>query len=128
MVRIFYIQDIALKLRRNQTDAERHLWKILRNRNLSHKFRRQQPIDHYVVDFVCIDQKLIIELDGGQHTQEVDHARTMYLERHGFRVVRFWNDEVLNNPEGVYQVVDKLLNTPHPFAASCSRPLPQGER
>jgi very-short-patch-repair endonuclease len=92
----------ARQLRRDATDAEKRLWKILRDRQLGGaKFRRQQPIGAYFADFVCFEHSLIIEADGGQHTPEVDAVRTRYLEAHGFRVLRFWNNEILVNTEGV---------------------------
>jgi very-short-patch-repair endonuclease len=85
--------ETARRLRRDSTDAERALWRLLRARQLSdYKFRRQQPIDHYIVDFICFAHRLVIEVDGGQHGVNVayDERRTMYLENHGFRVLRFW--------------------------------------
>ena len=112
----------ARQLRRRQTDAEKALWRLLRNRALSGaKFRRQQPIDRYVVDFVCLEANLIIELDGGQHmvNEGADLARTEDLNDLGFRVLRIWNNDMLTNPEGVSRVILKALNAPHP------NPLPQ---
>ncbi len=78
------------------TDAERKLWSKLRDRRLEGKFRRQFPIGPYVVDFVCLSHKLVIELDGGQHAEQLDYdnQRTEYLEHFGFRVLRFWNTDV----------------------------------
>ena len=116
----------ARRLRRNSTDAERALWARLRNRSLAgHKFRWQHPIGPYVVDFVCILRKLVIELDGGQHAQNLggDVSRTKWLERQGYRVLRFWNNEVLQNIEGVLEAIRTALEAaPHP------NPLPDGER
>ncbi len=100
--------EAARKLRKHQTDAERVLWQYLRNRRLAgRKFRRQYPMAPYVVDFVCIEKALIIELDGGQHAerQEADRRRTDFLEQQGYRVIRFWNDEVLKNLEGVLEII-----------------------
>src|SRR5262249_23471625 len=117
--------NLARNLRTNQTDAEQLLWRHLRNRLFMRtKFRRQQIIESYIVDFVCFEQRLIVELDGGQHADKVerDTRRTVYLESQGFRVVRFWNNEVLNNIESVLEAIRSELIPPHPG------PLPQGER
>ena len=114
------MQHLARNLRTNQTDAERLLWRHLRNRNIcGHKFRRQQIVDPYIVDFVCPEKRLIVELDGGQHAerQSEDAARTEFLEHQGFRVMRFWNNEVLTNIEGVlYSIECALLGFPSPPA------------
>lgn len=94
----------ASLLRTNSTDAEQRLWHFLRNRQLGgYKFRRQHPFPPYVVDFVCLERRLIVELDGGQHAGEVafDAARTAQLEQSGYMVLRFWNHEALSNTEGV---------------------------
>ena len=104
---------LARNLRCNQTDAERKLWSILRSRQFENsKFRRQEPIGKYIVDFVSMERELIIELDGGQHNQqpkqEKDETRTKWLESRGFRVIRFWNNDVLLNIEGV---VSRILET-----------------
>jgi len=116
----------AINLRKRSTDAEQRLWKRLRNRQLKDaKFRRQHPISPYIVDFVCLEKKLIIEADGGQHIEQrsLDKQRTAFLEAQGFRVVRFWNDEILTQTEEVLDVIFRALNdTPHPD------PLPKGER
>src|SRR5262249_55736442 len=120
----------ARRLRRNQTDAERVLWFQLRDRRLGGwKFRRQAPIDRYIVDFICPDARLIIELDGGQHSEraEPDLKPTRVLESLGYGVLRFWNNDVLSNTEGVLDTVLATLNRhrslpPHPD------PLPSGER
>ena len=107
----------ARRLRRNGTDAERALWRYLRNRTvLGAKFRRQVPIGPYVVDFVCFEARLIIEVDGGQHTVQTDQDafRTAYLERHNFRVIRFWNNDVLTNPNGVFETIGTALKPPLP--------------
>ena len=106
---------LARNLRRKQTDAERKLWSILRGRQFENsKFRRQEPIGKYIVDFVSLDRALIIELDGGQHNQqsemEKDETRTKWLERKGFRVIRFWNNDVLQNIDGVASKILEILN------------------
>ena len=111
------------QLRRNATDAEAELWRFLRT--FSAKFRRQQPIGPYIVDFVCFSHKLIVECDGGQHAESAeDVARDQWLTKRGYRVLRFWNNEVLGNTDGVAQAIADGLSghTPHPD------PLPQGER
>lgn len=102
--------SIARRLRRDQTDVERKIWYALRDRRLGgFKFRRQQPIGRYVVDFLCCDAKLVIELDGSQHAepqnQEADRIRTEFLEGQGYRVLRFWNSDVVENTDGVCETI-----------------------
>jgi very-short-patch-repair endonuclease len=103
----------ARALRKNPTEAERALWGHIRLRQLEGcKFRRQQPLGRYIVDFVCPEKKLIIELDGGHHAEKVapDVERTAWLEARGFRVLRFWNHDVLTNIEVVKEAMrDALL-------------------
>jgi len=102
----------ARELRKNPTEAERKLWKYLRLRQLGgYKFRRQQPLGSYIVDFVCLEKKLIVELDGGQHSIQInyDAKRTEWLETHGFRVLRFWNNDVLEEIEIVKELIAKEL-------------------
>ena len=92
------------KLRQTMTDAERLLWQALRSRQMSdHKFSRQHPFDNFILDFVCLEKKLVIEVDGGQHgeNQDLDNVRTEKLVSAGFRVLRFWNHEVLYQFEAV---------------------------
>ena len=104
----------ARKLRDNSTDAERRLWQRLRDRQLDgHKFRRQQPIGSYVLDFVCQNHHLIVELDGGQHVEnkDADDRRDAWLTAAGYRVLRFWNHEVYENIEGVLQKILFELGT-----------------
>jgi len=103
----------ARVLRTNQTEAEKLLWKNIRNRQLNNKkFRRQHQIENYIVDFICMEQKLIIELDGGQHAeqQSYDEKRTEFLESEGNKVIRFWNNEVLTNIEGVLSVIGEAVS------------------
>ena len=103
----------AKKLRRNSTDAERLIWSRLRGRGLAgYKFKRQVPIAGFVVDFAALEAKLIVEIDGGQHSVrlEADQLRTEKLERFGYRIVRFWNHDVLNNIEGVLEAVIQELH------------------
>jgi very-short-patch-repair endonuclease len=97
----------ARRLRRDATDAEQRLWCALRARCRPWKFRRQHPIGHRVVDFACPARKLAIEIDGGQHAANhaADAARSVELAGHGYRVIRFWNNEVIENIDGVLQVV-----------------------
>ena len=107
--------DLARTLRRNQTDLERKLWYILRGRRFhTHKFRRQQPIGPYIADFVCFERRLVIELDGSQHAAPenaiADRARTVFLESQGFRVLRFWNVDFIQNREGVLWRIDLALD------------------
>jgi very-short-patch-repair endonuclease len=118
------------------TDAEWRLWGELRADGLGGKWRRrQQPIGRYIVDFVCQSARLIVELDGGQHAEsDADECRTAWLERLGYRVLRFWNNEVLENADGVLmRIAEALAAAPSPTSASeqarkSPNPLPQGER
>ncbi len=96
----------ARSLRQAATEAEKRLWSALRDRRLGGlKFRRQQSVGPYVVDFICFDRRLIVEADGGQHTAEIDAPRTAYLERQGFRVIRFWNTDILSNLNVVQETI-----------------------
>jgi very-short-patch-repair endonuclease len=112
----------ARRLRRQATDAEQRLWYALRDRCRPWKFRRQHPVGRRVVDFACPARKLAIEIDGGQHAfeQEADAARSVELARHGYRVIRFWNNEVLGNIDGVLLVVLRELEA----APTSPRPSP----
>ena len=116
----------AQRLRRQLTDAERKLWSVLRNRQLDGaKFRRQQPSGPFIADFVCQDRRLIVEADGGQHSGNASDARrTAFLERKGYRVLRFWNNDILRNVNGVAQVIADALSTPHPAQAAPESPSP----
>lgn len=103
----------ARELRKNMTDAERTLWRYLRLRQFSgNKFRRQQPIGKYIVDFVCFENKLIIEVDGGQHSEQIvyDLERSTWLEGQGFRILRFWDSQVLKETEAVKEKIFEALN------------------
>ena len=102
----------ARSLRKKMTDVERLLWRSLRNYQcLGFHFRRQKPIGRYIVDFVCYQKNIIIEVDGGGHDQNKvhDHLRDEWLKNHGFRVLRFWNTEVLLNLQGVLQKIVQEL-------------------
>lgn len=114
----------ARQLRHQQTEVEQKLWFHLRNREfLNHKFRRQHPIGSYIVDFCCIEKRLIVELDGSQHLaqQTKDAGRTHYLQSQGYRVIRFWDNEIFNQLDGVLETI-RLTLDPHP------NPLPRRER
>jgi very-short-patch-repair endonuclease len=104
-------RDTARKLRRTLTDAERAMWFLLRDRRLAGvKFRRQFPIGPYVADFASIQQRLIIELDGGQHADsERDARRSAFLAADGWRVLRFWNNDALSNTDGVLEAIQHAL-------------------
>ena len=109
------LTTLARNLRRNQTDAERNLWSRLRCSQLNGvKFRRQQPVGDYIVDFISFEKRLIIEIDGGQHIESTtnDHVRTDYLENQGYRVIRFWNTDIMQNLEGV---INEIVNTLTPY-------------
>ena len=104
------LEEIARGLRNNLTDAEKYLWYKLRCNNLGAKFRRQGVIGCYIVDFVCYEKKLIIEVDGGQHMlNSKDNKRDQWLNEQGFKVVRFWNNDVLGNRDGVLQRIIEHL-------------------
>ena len=104
--------DKARTLRKNQTDVEKLLWQHLRNRQLcGYKFRRQFPIAPYIADFACLELKLIIELDGGQHADQIsyDNQRRLFLEQRGFKVIRFWNNDVIENTAGVLESIRLVI-------------------
>ena len=101
--------DRARRLRRDATDAEKRLWRALREAFPDAKFRRQTPVGPYVADFLSFRHKLIVEVDGGQHTPETDAIRTRHLEHEGYRVLRFWNNDVLANTEGVIMQISLSL-------------------
>ena len=108
---------LARNLRKNSTIQERRLWNLLKNRQFHNlKFKRQQPIGDYIVDFICKEAKIIIEIDGGQHNEpeniEYDKSRTEYLNNLGYKVVRFWNNEIYENIEGVVLRLKEEIN-PH---------------
>ena len=117
----------ARTLRHAMTEAERSLWQILRARQTEgHRFRRQVPIGGFVADFVCHAARLIVEIDGGQHdpSSEEESSRTRFLEGEGYRVLRFWNNEVLENPEGVRSVIAEHLNPVTPTRIKRATPTP----
>jgi very-short-patch-repair endonuclease len=110
----------AKSLRKNMTEEERILWSKIRNKQIGNiKFRRQEPIGNYIVDFVSFEKKLIIEIDGGQHNTskniEYDTKRTEYLKEMGFDIIRFWNKDIRNNIEGVItHIVEHISPSPRP--------------
>ena len=118
------------QLRKNMTSQERKLWSIIRNRQFfGYRFRRQFPIGHYIVDFVSREKKIIIEIDGGQHNErqniEYDKIRTGYLKSEGYRVIRFWNNEIDNNIDGVYEKLKEIFEIGDQITPS--QPSPSGE-
>ena len=116
MARHHFLTSRSRALRKNATDAERKLWSVLRRQQLNgFKFRKQVEIDGYIVDFLCAEQRLIIEVDGGQHSPARDARRTAFLQSQGFRLIRFWNNDVLQNLDGVWTTIEEALSTPpHP--------------
>jgi adenine-specific DNA-methyltransferase len=116
VARQHFLTSRSRRLRRNSTDAEKKLWSVLRNGQLSgFRFRRQAEIDGYIADFLCAERRLIIEVDGGQHSPEGDARRTAFLESQGFRILRFWNNDVLQNLDGVWMEIEATLTSPpHP--------------
>jgi very-short-patch-repair endonuclease len=102
------------ELRKHQTDAENRLWYFLQNRQMEGiKFRRQHRLGRYIVDMVCLEKRLVIEIDGGQHNEtmnrEKDQRRTVWLEKEKYQVLRFWDNEVLSNTEGVLEIIRQKL-------------------
>lgn len=117
----------AKDLRGGSTDTERILWSHIRAKRLEGlKFRRQHPIGKYIVDFICLERKVVVELDGGQHTEpekkEYDSERDYWLKQEGYRVLRFWDNEVLLNTKGVLEVIRENCLEHPPL-----RPLPSRE-
>jgi len=116
--------ELGRKLRHDETPAERVLWQRIRDRQIEGiKFRRQQPIGDYIVDFMSCDRKLIIEIDGGQHNEDLalgqDEIRTRWLTNRGYHLMRFWNNEVLGNLDGVMaRIQEEISKSPSPFLSS----------
>jgi very-short-patch-repair endonuclease len=111
------LQAFARALRADATNTERTLWQRLRRQQLGgYRFRRQVIIQSYIADFACLERKLVVELDGGQHMEatQQDRKRDTALQTHGYRVMRFWNNEVMENMEGVLERILEALNAPHP--------------
>ena len=122
-----HLDDFARSLRKGSTNAENLLWKQLRaKRLLGLKFRRQEPIGKYIVDFVCHEKKIIIELDGGQHSEheEKDQKRDEWFRSEGFKILRLWNNDVLSQTEEILEIIaKKCLESPSPS----SPPIKGGE-
>jgi very-short-patch-repair endonuclease len=121
---------LAKKLRAESTDAERRLWSHLRaHRFLGLKFRRQHPIGEFIVDFVCPELKLIVELDGGQHSERAaeDAARTSRLQAQGFVVVRYWNNDVMNDLDSVIRDLERRVEALRAAPLPCPLPAQRGE-
>jgi very-short-patch-repair endonuclease len=100
--------SLARNLRHNMTQAELRFWQIVRDKRfMGLKFRRQYPVGPYIVDFICLGKNLIIELDGGQHNEQIEYdaQRTVYLQKLGFRVLRFWNNEFFLQTEDVLEQI-----------------------
>ncbi len=112
------VPKLQCKLRKASTDAERALWRRLRNRLLGNfKFRRQHPYEQYILDFVCLERMLVVEADGGQHRQSIDESRDESLIHAGFRILRFWNNDILQHTDDVLAAILEALrdqNHPHP--------------
>jgi len=111
----------AKSLRTNQTEAEQRLWYHLRaHRFMGLKFKRQKPFGHYIVDFVCMERLLIVEIDGGQHTEQLkyDRRRDAWLRSQGYTVLRFWNNQVMRQLEGVLEQIRLVALSPCPSPAS----------
>jgi very-short-patch-repair endonuclease len=108
-------KEFARQLRANMTDAEQQLWRYLRQRQLADcRFRRQHPVGPFIADFACIEKHLIIEIDGGQHNPVADAGRDVWFERHGWRVLRYWNDDVLGRTADVLADILRVIESPHP--------------
>ena len=112
--RIIIKFHFARKLRKEQTPHEIKLWNVLRNREINNlKFRRQYKIGKYIVDFCCLDKKLVVELDGGHHNEKLykikDQERQQYIESQGYTVLRFWNNEVDENLEGIIEIILEII-------------------
>jgi very-short-patch-repair endonuclease len=107
----FTLRQRAKTLRKQSTETERHLWYNLRANRLGFKFKRQVPVGPYIVDFLCLEKRLIIELDGEQHfdNQGYDMQRTAWLNAHGFSVLRFWNNDVLQQTKLIIEVIMHAL-------------------
>jgi very-short-patch-repair endonuclease len=107
------LKHTARTLRKNMTEAERRLWWILRHRHLGWKFRRQVPLGPYILDFVSFEQRVVIEVDGEQHLDSREDAiRDSWLRQQGFKVLHFWNKDVLATPEGIMATIQAELSPP----------------
>ena len=110
--------EITRKLRRNSTDAEKRMWRELRDQQLGGaKFRRQHPIGPYIVDFCCLERRVVVELDGGQHAvrSASDQRRDRWFETQGYQVLRIWNHEVMANIEGALRRILEVIGDPDEY-------------
>ncbi len=124
-------RDFARALRQQMTDAERRLWRHLRNRRFGGwKFKRQYPVGHFIVDFICLEKNVVIEVDGGQHaeSEKQDSERSAYLHKMGYRVFRFWNNQVLQETESVLETIFGIMSEGKPNSPSPQPSPPPGER
>ena len=124
-------RQLAKALRKGMTDAEWLLWRHLRNRELGGwKFRRQYPVGPFIVDFICLEKNLVIEVDGGQHAEneELDLQRSAYLNKMGYQVLRFWNNEVLQETEAVLEAIFAIIAPGKQNSPSPQPSPPSGER
>ena len=117
----------ARQLRRDSTDAEQRLWRALRSKLPQYKWRRQMPVGPYFADFACFAERLIVELDGSQHAEAVEHdaARSRFLEAQGYRVRRFWNNEVNDNIDGVLTAIAAELSPSPSQPSAGALPIPR---
>ena len=114
--------ELAKKLRTNQTDAEQKLWLYLRaHRFVNVKFKRQKPVGSYIVDFVSMEHRLVIEADGGQHGSKKDEQRDAWLKTQGFTVLRFWNNEILQQTDAVLEKIRLTIETLSPGPSPVNR-------
>ena len=118
------------QLRKNMTPQEKKLWSVIRNRQFfGYRFRRQFPIGQYIVDFICREKKIIIEIDGGQHNEDIniyyDNKRTEYLMTEGYNVIRFWNNDIDKNIYGVYEKLKEVFEIGKNITPP--QPSPSGE-
>jgi len=124
-------RELARTLRKQMTDAERRLWRHLRNRELGGwKFKRQYPVGPFVVDFICVEKNLVIEVDGGQHAENegADLQRSAYLNKMGYRVFRFWNNQVLQETDAVLEAIFAILGENKQNSPAPQPSPPSGER
>ena len=114
------VNDNARQLRREAAEAEQRLWSALRNRRLAgYRFRRQYPIGRYIVDFACTRHRLVVEADGSQHADSLaDDVRTAFLEHEGWRVLRFWNNDILARTDRVIEAIFRALTEVPPLTRS----------
>jgi len=122
------LHDVTRRLRRETTEAEALLWRLLRNRSLVLKFRRQHPVPPYVADFACVALRLVVEVDGGQHRPARDGARDAAMQAQGWLVLRYWNNEVLGNTEGVLADILRVAEERRLGFDPLTQPSPPGGR